>query len=142
MKQSYNSRMRFEQPVWSLLTILSQVRFIALPARVSAMAIGLAGASCLKMVVEAALVIWSTGLTKNWQAKLNRPLSLTEQAAYRRNVKEARKRVEEDRQRQYSEAAKKAQSIWENAKPAPDNHFYLIKKEVKATECDCMKVSW
>ena len=75
---------------------------------------------------------WSTGLTKNWQAKLNRPLSLTEQAAYRRNVKEARKRVEEDRQRQYSEAAKKAQSIWENAKPAPDNHFYLIKKEVKA----------
>ena len=75
---------------------------------------------------------WSTGLDEVWHAKLDRPLSRSERAAYASNVEEAGKRIVEERQRRYSEAAKKAALIWEDAIPATDDYPYLIKKGIKA----------
>ena len=75
---------------------------------------------------------WSSGFTKNWQAKLDKPFSQPEQAAFMRRVEEAHKHAEAERQQQYAKAAKKATSIWDAATPANDDHPYLVRKGVKA----------
>ena len=43
---------------------------------------------------------WSSGFTKNWQAKLDKPFSQPEQAAFMRRVEEAHKHAEAERQQQ------------------------------------------
>jgi len=45
---------------------------------------------------------------------------------------ECTRKMEEQRQALKKDAKKKAASIWNNAKPAPDDHPYLVKKGVKA----------
>ena len=73
---------------------------------------------------------WSSGLNEVWQTKRDKPYSRSERTAYASNVEEARKRISEERQRQYSDAAKKAASIWESAPLVTDDHPYLAKKGV------------
>ena len=49
-----------------------------------------------------------------------------------RRVEEARKQAEAERQQQYADAAAKAESIWNAATAANDDHAYLVRKGVKA----------
>ena len=75
---------------------------------------------------------WSSDWKKIWRAELDRQFTQLERDTYKRNVEESRKREKEERQQQYSEAAKVAASTWENSKPAPDDHPYLARKGIKA----------
>ena len=75
---------------------------------------------------------WSSGFTENWQAKRDKPFSQSERAAFMRRVEEARKHAEAERQQQYADAAAKAESIWNTANTANDDHPYLVRKGIKA----------
>jgi putative DNA primase/helicase len=75
---------------------------------------------------------FSTGLSANWQAKRDTPYKQAEKEAFMRHVFEAKAQAEADQQSKYDQAAIKAKTIWEVATPAPENHPYLLKKQIKA----------
>ncbi len=75
---------------------------------------------------------WSTGLSEHWQAKRDKPFSLAERASYMCCIEQARKRAEAERQQQYVDAAKKAETIWSPASRADDDHPYLARKGINA----------
>ena len=75
---------------------------------------------------------YSTGLSDDWKAKREKPLSAIEREAFKRQVAEARKQAEAEQAQRHAEAAIKAAGIWSAALPAPDNHSYLVNKGIKA----------
>ena len=75
---------------------------------------------------------WRTGLSETWRADIGRRLTPQEDAAHRARVDAMRREREaEDTQRKV-EAREKAAAIWQAARPAPDDHVYLLEKGVKA----------
>jgi putative DNA primase/helicase len=74
---------------------------------------------------------WSSGFTQNWQAKRDKPYTQTERAAFARRVGTAKKRAQAVRISQQADAANRAVTIWNDAKPAPDNYPYLIRKRIQ-----------
>lgn len=64
---------------------------------------------------------WRTGNEGTWTAKANKDMTDAERQALRR-------RIDEDKAARQAE--KLAQSIWEAAPPATDEHPYLVKKQV------------
>ena len=76
---------------------------------------------------------YSTGLSDDWQAARDKPFSATERETFKRQVAEARKQAEADLKERQAEAAGKALSIWNAAKPAPADHPYLTRKAIKAS---------
>ena len=75
---------------------------------------------------------WSSGFTANWQAKLDRPFSQAERAAFIHRVEETKKLAETERRLQYADAAAKAIAIWDAAASANDEYPYLDRKKIKA----------
>lgn len=74
---------------------------------------------------------WSTGLHENWQAKRDNPLSDKERQAWRRQIEEARKQAEAERDTQYTEAAQRAKSIYgDGLRDDAADHAYAMKKRV------------
>ena len=74
---------------------------------------------------------YSTGLSADWQAKRETPFTQAESEALKRHVTEAKAQAEAERKAKQSEAACKAAGIWKAAKPAPEDHPYLIRKGIK-----------
>ncbi len=75
---------------------------------------------------------WSSGFSEHWQAKRDKPFSAMEREAFKRHVAEAQAQAEAECKARQDEAAKKAAAIWQAARPAPDDHPYLISKGIKA----------
>ena len=75
---------------------------------------------------------WSSGFSENWQAKRDRPFSTVEREAFKRHVAEAQAQAEAERKARQAEAAAKAAAIWNAAAPAPGDHPYLVRKDIKA----------
>ncbi|MCP5346554.1 MAG: DUF3987 domain-containing protein [Pseudomonadales bacterium] len=75
---------------------------------------------------------WSTDLSDNWQLNQGKPFSNAERAEFTRRVEEARKHAEAQREQQFSKAAVKAESIWNEAMPADNNHPYLVQKGIRS----------
>jgi len=75
---------------------------------------------------------YSTDLSGVWQVEHEKPLTPAEQAAFRRQIAEARRQAEQTRMAAQAVAAKKAALIWKQAKPAKENHPYLVNKGIKA----------
>ncbi len=75
---------------------------------------------------------WSSGFSENWQAKRDRPFSTVEREAFKRHVAEAQAQAEAERKARQAEAAAKAAAIWNSAAPAPGDHPYLVRKDIKA----------
>ena len=76
---------------------------------------------------------WASGLSEIWQTKRNKPYSQAERTAFAHRIEETRKRVEKERQHQYTDAAEKAEVIWNQSTPANDSHSYLIRKGIEAS---------
>lgn len=74
---------------------------------------------------------WSTGYTETWQAQRHRPMTAAERAAFDRMVKAAKAKARAEQAARHSEAAQRAQAIWNSAKAAPADHPYLIRKRIK-----------
>ena len=71
---------------------------------------------------------YSTDLYSAWQAKRDRPMTTEEAEIFKQEVVEARRQAERERQARQAVAAEKAAAIWEQAKPAREDHPYLLNK--------------
>ena len=75
---------------------------------------------------------WRTGFTQTWRADIGRTLTHTEEAAHRAKVETMRREREAEEARRKAEAKNKAAAIWNTAQPAPEDHPYLTRKQIKA----------
>jgi replicative DNA helicase len=75
---------------------------------------------------------WKTGLKEKWCSKARREMTDAESAEYKQMVAEARRQRKEREAIDQAETKERANRIWDQAKPAPDDHPYLVKKEVPA----------
>jgi putative DNA primase/helicase len=69
---------------------------------------------------------------ENWRADIGRQLTPEEEAAHRARVAEQQAAREAATKERRDKARRKANGIWGNAKPAPEDHPYLARKGVKA----------
>ncbi len=74
---------------------------------------------------------YSSGLYEVWQANRDQPMTQQERVAFRRKIAQAKREAEKVRQDNQAAAARRAFKIWEAAKPAKEDHPYLIKKRMK-----------
>ncbi len=68
---------------------------------------------------------WRSGQSRTWRADIGRTPTPAEEAAYRAKVEAMRREREVEKAREQTEAASKAATMWEAAKPAPHDHPYL-----------------
>jgi len=74
---------------------------------------------------------WKSGLSEKWSSAERHTLTSEEKARYRANMEAQKKQREAEQARVHAECREKSKSIWEQAKPAPADHPYLLKKQVK-----------
>ncbi len=75
---------------------------------------------------------WRTGASEIWRADIGRKLSPQEEAAHHARLDAMRHEREAIEAKRKAEAHEKAAAIWQAARPAPDDHVYLLGKGVKA----------
>jgi len=75
---------------------------------------------------------WASGLSDTWHAQHDHAMTAAERAAHTRRVAELRRIREEEETNQHAEAAKRAQTIWNQAAPAPEAHPYLTRKRIQS----------
>lgn len=67
---------------------------------------------------------------ENWRADIGRQLTPEEEAANRARTEAQRAAREAEAKTKRDKARRKANAIWRGAKPAPDDHPYLLRKHV------------
>jgi putative DNA primase/helicase len=75
---------------------------------------------------------YRSGIIKTWCSKSRNEMTSDEWVSHVRVLESMTKQKEEDAQNKASKASIEAQEIWSNAKPADDNHPYLLAKSVKS----------
>lgn len=75
---------------------------------------------------------YSTDLSESWQTKRDKPINADEWKEFQRQIAEARKQAERERQAAQAVTAEKSAVLWKKAKPAKEDHPYLMRKSVKA----------
>lgn len=66
-----------------------------------------------------------------WTSKRKNVMSPTETALFNEQIERAVINRQIEREESYKRAAIKAQAIWDNADPAPEDHEYLARKQIK-----------
>src|SRR6476469_5288343 len=74
---------------------------------------------------------WRKGISETWRADIGRKLTREEEAAFREAVEAMRREREAEEKRVREEAAFNAITGWNKSKPAPQDHPYLQRKNVK-----------
>jgi putative DNA primase/helicase len=74
---------------------------------------------------------WRSGQSHTWRADLGRSHTPEDEAAHRAKVEAMMRERDAEKVREQAEAAIKAAAIWEAAKPAPNDHPYLVRKGIK-----------
>ena len=72
---------------------------------------------------------WASGLSETWHAE-RRHFTSAERAAYRRQMIEAKRQDERERDKAWQQAAARAGEIWRKLGPANPEHPYLLTKAV------------
>lgn len=67
---------------------------------------------------------------ETWKADIGRSLTPEEEAAHRARVEAQRAEREAEAKAKRDKARKRAHGLWNSAKPAPDDHPYLVRKGV------------
>ena len=67
---------------------------------------------------------------ENWRADIGRSLTPEEEAAERARMEAQRAEREAEAKAKRDKARRKANAIWNSAKPAPDDHAYLQRKGI------------
>ena len=75
---------------------------------------------------------WKTGETHTWHAARTQPATPAERAATEQRIKEARAAYIKERAAVQAQAQAKAHKLWKLAKPATNDHAYLVRKGVNA----------
>lgn len=71
------------------------------------------------------------GITQTWCAKAEQKLTPQERAEHRTRITAIQLQRDDEERQRHAEAAHRAQQIWAAAKPAPDDHPYLMRKGVE-----------
>jgi len=72
------------------------------------------------------------GLEQKWfYTPDGKPLSKEQQQDFSEQIQQAREKADQELKKKQSQAAIKANEIWENAQPANPEHEYLVKKQIK-----------
>ena len=74
---------------------------------------------------------WRKNFKKTWSGKADSTLTAAERDRQRARLDEARRQRDQDEQLRHAEAAQRAQTIWDQATSAPENHPYLQKKRIR-----------
>lgn len=74
---------------------------------------------------------WRSGQSHTWRADLGRTHTPEDEAAHRAKVEAMMRERDAEKVREQAEAAIKAAAIWEAARPAPNDHPYLVRKGIK-----------
>lgn len=76
---------------------------------------------------------WKTGLNETWHYKKgNKPLSDKERRELAKVYEQAKEKRFAEIEKQYASARRVANSIWNSASPAPENHSYLVRKHIQS----------
>lgn len=75
---------------------------------------------------------WRTGASETWHADIGRRLSTQEELEHRARLAAMRREREAEDAKRKTAARLKAAEIWHAARPAPDDHVYLLGKGVKS----------
>jgi len=75
---------------------------------------------------------WITGECVTFWARSETSLNSAEREARRKRAEELRRQTEEERQQAAEECRQQAAKLWKEAKPAPPDHPYLVRKGIKA----------
>ena len=75
---------------------------------------------------------WKRGINESWRGREYQTLSDEEKSRYRVNLEAQKQQREIERVRVQAECRQEATRIWNSSSEAPDNHPYLLKKNVKA----------
>lgn len=73
---------------------------------------------------------WKAGESFTWCAKKQADMTQDEQAIFQRHIEGQKQRRDAEQRKIHEEAQKKAQQIWDAAKPATADHPYLMRKQV------------
>ncbi len=74
---------------------------------------------------------WKSGISETWSSKEHRTFTPEEKTQYRANMEAQKRQREAETAKIHAECRKKSKAIWEQAKQAPVDHPYLIRKKVK-----------
>lgn len=74
---------------------------------------------------------WKAGTSSTWCAVSRDRLTPAERDEHRRRIEAARQAARAMVEQKHRDAAAKAAAMWNRAKPAPEDHPYLIRKAVK-----------
>jgi putative DNA primase/helicase len=75
---------------------------------------------------------WRLGVTKTWHGAQLHHTEVEARGALQEQLSEAERQRHDDEVRLHERARSKAEKIWARAMPAPTDHAYLIKKQIKA----------
>jgi len=75
---------------------------------------------------------WRASVAETWRMDMGRTLTQEESAACLIKAEAMRLQRDAEKAQRHAKAATKASAIWENARPASDDHPYLARKGVKA----------
>lgn len=71
------------------------------------------------------------GWSETWQAKRSEPLTPAQKKTWRKQIAEAKKQAEAERDAEYQAASQRAQKEWDVSGPADSRHAYLARKLVR-----------
>lgn len=73
---------------------------------------------------------WRTGAKHTWSATSQGKITAEERIKLSKQIETAKMLREKDDEKKYQQAAKQAVELWNEAKPASQNHSYLLKKQI------------
>jgi len=76
---------------------------------------------------------WKTGATVKWTMKPQHRMTEAEREALRLRIENDRAVFEKELARRHADAARRAQEAWDRAKPADQDHAYLVAKCITST---------
>lgn len=83
-------------------------------------------------ILAGAFGCWKRGINETWCSKHKANLTVAEKQAFKTQMQKVKALKDRETQDRYLAAQNKAIGIWIASKPAPDDHPYLIKKQVKS----------
>lgn len=75
---------------------------------------------------------WKTGQSHTWHPARDKPMSANEQREFQARMAAAKAARQAEDSKVKAEARVRAAKLWERAKPACNDHAYLVKKQVSA----------
>ncbi len=75
---------------------------------------------------------WRSEVSSTWRADVDREVSAKERAEQRKRLADIERARKADEKQRHENARQQAAQVWDSAKPAPDDHVYLVRKGVRA----------